>query len=785
MLSPADAAFVARAPDLPGLGVLLDPERFGAALTEALPESGVRRVRIEYLRYKPATSCLASFTVETAGGPVLLYAKAHRPDARDKLEKGRFARSYDNALGPVRFVLEKESIEVHVFPDDRKLRALSRLGRAGKRERLFERLFPGLPRLRSATAQTLRYKPERRYVAALRDGGDGPLAVLRLYSSSSWGAANRNAGAFASRGPLRVPAVIGRSDRDRAIALQWLTGGSLADALPDSIDAEELRRIGEALALFQAQAPGSLSRAKSDEPATELRAAAAGIAASCPPLAARARKLAKLLVARLAEESPVPRSLHGDLHRGQILLSVPGVALLDTDRARSGDPAYDLGSLFADVENSTLRGRLSPDVAENLFERILEGYCRESKNSPGSARIELQKAAALLRIAPQPFRLRERDWPDRTEALLDRAWELLERTSPRTEKRLSPTDPFRAAEDGAIPFLALALDSGEVERHLPARIPALAARAGRFSVNAIRVVRHKPGRRCLIEYDVDGVDRTGTATLLGKVRARGADAATCRAVSSLWNRGFDDASRDGISVPEPLGVVPELGMWVQRKVAGSPATAVLPGPAGPRLARRIAHALHKLHRGIPPQRRHTTEDELRILAERLLRAASERPEWGSRPARLLEMCRGLAAELPRVPPAPIHRDFYPDHVIVAPDRIWLVDFDLYCAGDPALDAGNFLAHLIEQGVRFPGDAGGLDEAAASFEECFAELSGEDARRRAQIYTVLSLARHVSLSLEIPGRAPFSGAILEVCEERASAERVAATRREVATGGARS
>jgi aminoglycoside phosphotransferase (APT) family kinase protein len=120
-------------------------------------------------------------------------------------------------------------------------------------------------------------------------------------------------------------------------------------------------------------------------------------------------------------------------------------------------------------------------------------------------------------------------------------------------------------------------------------------------------------------------------------------------------------------------------------------------------------------------------------------------------------------------------------VIVDGERLWLLDFDLYCAGDPALDAGNFVAHLTEQGIRYPDDANALERAVSAFEERFAELSGERTRRRARVYAVLSLARHVSLSLEIPGRAAFAEKVFEMCE--AEAERVVAARRRVAVGGA--
>ena len=44
----------------------------------------------------------------------------------------------------------------------------------------------------------------------------------------------------------------------------------------------------------------------------------------------------------------------------------------------------------------------------------------------------------------------------------------------------------------------------------------------------------------------------------------------------------------------------------------------------------------------------------------------------------------------------VHRDFYHDQVIADGDVCRLVDLDLVAVGDPALDIGNFLAHLIDE-----------------------------------------------------------------------------------------
>ncbi len=330
-------------------------------------------------------------------------------------------------------------------------------------------------------------------------------------------------------------------------------------------------------------------------------------------------------------------------------------------------------------------------------------------------------------------------------------------------------DPFDAAHDPALPSLRLALDPHEVERRFKRRLPRLAGEDGLVRVRGIHVVRHKPGRRCLIEYDVR-VERPERRLqherLIGKVRARRFGNAGYELADGLWRAGFTDASDDGISVPEPIATVADFRMWLQRKVPGRPATDLLPGPEGVRLARRIAEAAHKLHEaGVPAGPRHTIGDELRILDRCLACVVAERPALATRIGRLRAACERLAARIPRGHPRPIHRDFYGDQVIVDGGRLYLVDLDLYCMGDSALDIGNFLGHLTEQALRTFRDPTALAAQEWELEERFCELAGEEARSAVRAYATLTLARHVYLSTLFPERGSLTAPLLALCEER--------------------
>jgi len=335
------------------------------------------------------------------------------------------------------------------------------------------------------------------------------------------------------------------------------------------------------------------------------------------------------------------------------------------------------------------------------------------------------------------------------------------------------SDPLDAAADPALPTVALAIDPHQAKLHLGRdRLSRLVGPEGSASLRAIRVVRHKPGRRCIIEYDLE-IARPHTpvelVTIIGKIRFKRFGLSGYRLLSALWDAGFDADSPDGISVPEPIGAVSRFRMWLQRKMPGIPATRALIGSDGVRLAARIAEAARKVHTaGVPTESSHTITDEMRILHESLDRVEATQPHHARRVRSVRSACERLAARIATSAPVGIHRDLYADQVIVDDARLYVVDFDLYCAGDPALDIGNFVGHITEQSVRTFGRPDALTDREAALADRFCELEGEERRDAVTAYTTLTLARHIYLSTLFPERRPFTAALIDLCEERLAA-----------------
>src|SRR5687768_12863458 len=228
MLSPHDEELVRRDPGMPGLGLLLDAHAFVAALGAAAPELRPSRASAHYVRYKPGTSCLMAYRVETDGGQTVeVYAKAFVPADREKFEKAARA----NEFGVAPMVLRDQLVLIRRFPDDGEIPAMALLSDAGRRAELLAKLLPERPDCWRGPLRRLSYKPERRFVAQVSSEDGTPQAVLKLYSTGGFERMSRNAKLEQEARVLRTAKRLGRSVRYHAMALQWMEGDLLVDRL--------------------------------------------------------------------------------------------------------------------------------------------------------------------------------------------------------------------------------------------------------------------------------------------------------------------------------------------------------------------------------------------------------------------------------------------------------------------------------------------------------------------------------------------------------------------------
>ena len=728
MLSPANRELVARDPALPGLALLLDPPALLAWLRGRWPALALSGLEPSYLRYKPGTSCLAGYRLMVDGKATWLTFIARRRDAFEKFEKVLLKSGLPGPFGAGRELVPELALTMASFPTDRGLKRLWRVAQPQAWGPLLGKLH--LPC--EAVIEPLRYRPERRFVGRVaRDHAS--LAVLKLHAPEAFARALTNASAFVSAGPLVVPRLIGSSPRHGAVASEWLAGSSARS------DATSARRIGAALVALHRQSAPSLAQLTCRDQQASARALAEDIAALLPALAKRAGLLADRIAKVLQSDAPAV-SLHGDCHLEQILDLGETIALVDFDEAARGPAAWDFGNLQAHQALS------EPGNGAAFKEALLEGY-RAAGGTVTERDVAAQTALGLLRLATRPFREQLPDWPKAIAAILTQA----EAVCPASAGSAAV---LSIALDPALPQLGAALD--------PRRAADAFAEAGLpVRVTSARLVRHKPGRRCLIAYQL--ADCSGRKfSAYGKLRAKGADSRVFALQQELWQQGFGRSGWAGVQVPEPLALVPSLGLWLQ---AGVPSEAFSVETCAPEPAAKAITALHGTR--VRPLKRHLVVDELAILDARLCTLAERRPDWSDRLARLLRAARQRAALAQPVALRPIHRDFYHDHLLCGAAGFHLIDLDLICLGDPAVDFGNFTAHLTELALREHGDPHHFAWWSARFAGAACRNLHGPRPVNVRIYEFLSLLRLVEIADRMPERRANAEPLLALCERLAA------------------
>ena len=332
-------------------------------------------------------------------------------------------------------------------------------------------------------------------------------------------------------------------------------------------------------------------------------------------------------------------------------------------------------------------------------------------------------------------------------------------------RRVEVKDPYSISNDQALANAAEALDPAAVARAFAQAKFAIEDLSGE-RLRAIRVTRHKPGRRCVIEYDLAAEGDSPCMTLIGKIRRNRIGRAAFKLSRAFTAQGFHATAADLISVPDSVAYVKMLGLWLQRKVPGQEATALLVKPTGAALGKHIAEAAFKIHRtNVAIQRVHSIDDELEILETCLDKVGLAHPAWKFRIERLKLFAERLAQTLGNRDMCGIHRDFYADQIIVDDDRLWLLDFDLYCQGDPALDIGNFIGHVTEQSLRDFGYPKALLAVEQAIEDRYVALAGESMRYAIRVYALLTLMRHIYISTQHESRQHTTEWLISLCELR--------------------
>ncbi|MCA9035312.1 MAG: aminoglycoside phosphotransferase family protein [Planctomycetaceae bacterium] len=782
----ANANIVRQDSSLPGLQNLLQPQSMEAAIASLLRARAPIDVRLHYLRYKPHRRCIALLDVTTDGVSALVTATAMTSDSWYRWQqKAQLAL----AAGHVRHI-DDCRLKLELFPFDRHLRHIVKLSREESCNRLLRRILPDIHDFRRHSTEIklerLAYKPARRLVMSVACDGTLPgneirKYVVKFHSQSTFERAADRVRAI-GRLNLSDPMTVRCCKRYQAIATPWVAGQNLASLLSADVSAipsSTLQDVGRKLAeLHACHLPVGLNLpiAHAADQVGELRRLADDLSFLYPPLAEDVRRVIRSVI-RSIPNGDRNTLIHGDFYAKQVIVDEPSIRFIDFDAVSIGNPWVDAGNFVAKLHWSHVRGQMTSERLQWAIHHFRYGYRERGDWNEPAFRCFL--AVGLLKSMPHTFRQAAENWPGLLSQLLKTADKIIahdahtkvhqfhaggaefDTTESLPNRDISPARLSRVSENPHLITDSVRRAMGNSQTHLESPIAQLQFRDA-------SVVRMKPDRRCLVEchFSSDealshGVNHQGTVDdlcVIGKIRFKGLDHATPQLHRRLYQAGLHE--RSATRVPRFLGTVPALNMWLQEKVCANSVTADARTPLEVHAA--VGRALAELHSiDVNVDRHHSIHDEMQILERRLGEVSTRHTEWNRDIGLVLNRCSELAAGLPKTPDCLIHRDFYFDQVLYDGTQITLLDLDLAAMGTPELDAGNYLAHLLEYSVRSPRDRDYCRDAVFAFEEAFVQASSSVTSQSVAAWTMISLARHIWISMQIHERRHTTAELLKL------------------------
>ena len=665
----------------------------------------VRATALEFARWKPSVSITCVYRVEFADGSDQLVAlKRYQDDKASHLAERQPARPMASKSPGV--LKPRAAVDAHtvmwVPSADRRLPGLARILDPRRTARWLQDggLVPERSvRRRRTSCALLRYKPERRAVVRCDVALRTEPRTKRSFALRALPVAEARRISLARAGLTGSAPVIplALAIPDAGVIIEpWLDIRPFED---DSFDHAE--EAGRALAILHDRQPrrtgltGDVIHGKTTG-ARELLARF-GIDPNAIP----------------APNDEPSTTVHGDFHPGQVALDESDqVLLLDLDELDVGDPLRDLASWIAD------HLAVDPDVdLERAAAPLLSGY-----RSVGGMRVDVAKVAPfvadeLVARAGGCIRRLEVGALNRARHLVRRAEDIRSPaivSLPACELRtaLEALRHFGGATASSVVRVDLtkkgavhlclearggerwvALADGRLHTLAPEDDEKIPLTRGMETRANCAVLAYRPGRRIVL--------RDGDRVLKGYRAGRDAGPTSAHATAIDINR------QGGFRVPALIRVLSEEAAIELELVEGTPIQVRNSEQDHfEEIGRRLRAMQSSPSEGLQA---FGASDELSVLSRwrsRTSTAGVNAPSgWDAALVRMHE----ANEELPAFAPAPCHRDLHDGQFLATQDGVLLLDFDLLCAADPALDAGNLAAHLELRALQ---RIGGATPAAA-------------------------------------------------------------------------
>lgn len=274
------------------------------------------------------------------------------------------------------------------------------------------------------------------------------------------------------------------------------------------------------------------------------------------------------------------------------------------------------------------------------------------------------------------------------------------------------------------------------------RLAGMAVLSGKnFRIVECRLLGYRLERRAVLEYtlEIEKEDGFETAKFVARITRPGKVERSLDIAGQLAKNGFSGDSSDGLTTPELLGCDKEHGITFMESVPGRSLHSLIGDRLFPESCAEAGRLIRKLHsitmNNLPG---YTADDELDSLRKKVDIIADIFPEAGKLFADARSgISRGRIAD--DHPIGPVHRDFYDKQTLHLPGRATLLDFDNMASSDPALDFGNFMAHLALRLLQSPENELLIQCGSDAFVTGYGSVD-EDFRERANWWKDTALLR---------------------------------------------
>lgn len=295
----------------------------------------------------------------------------------------------------------------------------------------------------------------------------------------------------------------------------------------------------------------------------------------------------------------------------------------------------------------------------------------------------------------------------------------------------------------------IALDRTAMTAYLAPRLTPITPSGTKWTVTDLELLDYKPGQRGLIRYELATEQGDERQIVFGKLYAdRGQLTRIDQVLHTLWADVF--CADRHYSVPQPLGVIPELAMLVYLPAEGQFLDEVISDERAGYAIELTAHWLGMLHRHpVQVDKQFHLAGELVNLSAWATVVSETYPALADLAQQALVYLQQQAANLPLDTQTPIHKDFHYRHVLVE-RGVKVIDFDELRLGDPNFDLAHFCANLDLLAYRQSGSPYHLHKLEQRFLDAYARTTGWNWTKHKSrfvyfyVYTCLKLARQLCL-----------------------------------------